>query len=312
VPVVLADDSDTWSHGVDAFRDEIGAATISGFPEVVESGPVRALVRVWSRWGDSVIERELSLCHGSRALRIDMTVDWQEKHQVLKVAFPVAVERPRATYEIPYGFIGRETAGDEEPGQKWVDVTGRLGAEPRAPQYGLTLLNDCKYGFDVSGAELRMTILRSPIYAFHDPRQREPGRRYDYTDQGVQTLSYAVLPHAGGWRQGRAPREAWELNSPLAAVEEPSHDGPLPPRLSFLELRCRHAIAEVVKRAENDDEIIVRCYETHGRKAQGTIRIQGSKVAQLAFSPFEIKTLRLARDADGWRVAETDMLERPV
>ena len=312
VAVVLADDSDTWSHGVDSFRDEIGAAMISGLPEVVEAGPVRAKVRVWSRWADSVIERELSLCQGSRVLRVDMTVDWQEKHQMLKVAFPLAIDRPTATYEIPYGTVVRATNGEEEPGQKWIDVTGTASAGSDSRRYGVSLLNDCKHAFDVMGSELRMTVLRSPIYAFHDPRQREPGRRYDYTDQGVQTLTYAVVPHAGTWKQAGIPRAAWELNSPLGAWEEPAHDGPLPDRLSFLELRCRNAIAEVVKRAEDDDDLVVRCYETDGRKGRGNLCLQGKSVAQLSFDPFEIKTLKLSRTARGWRATEVDMLERPL
>ncbi|MFB0547116.1 MAG: alpha-mannosidase, partial [Anaerolineae bacterium] len=200
VPLVLDDPSDTWSHGVDAYREEIGRFGDARL-ELVEEGPVRAVLRIGSTFNRSSLEQDLILYRDLDHIDCRLSVDWHEKHRMLKLSFPCNIASPTATYEAPYGHIARVPNGDEEPGQQWIDVTGvtwDAGGLPRS--YGLGLLNDCKYGFSVQGpgksesadplADIRLSVLRSPLYAFqeHGRLPWGPGKIDRYTDQGRQTL----------------------------------------------------------------------------------------------------------------------------
>src|SRR5207248_648717 len=149
--VVMADFSDTWGHGVLRFQDEIGSF---GTPRIslLERGPVRSVLRVESRYQRSTLTQDFTLVVGADVIQVNVLVDWQEQHKMLKLRWPVNVLMPRATYEIPYGAIERPPSGDEEPGQSWFDVTGIHKRSGDA--YGLSVLNDAKYSFDVRGSEM--------------------------------------------------------------------------------------------------------------------------------------------------------------
>ncbi|HET9614002.1 MAG TPA: glycoside hydrolase family 38 C-terminal domain-containing protein, partial [Candidatus Limnocylindrales bacterium] len=141
---VVADTSDTWSHRKLAYRDEIGAFRATNV-ELVETGPVRAIVRVTSEYGESRLTEDYVLAANASFVEVRVILDWREHAKLLKVRYATALDDPEATYEIPYGTIVRPPNGEEEPGQRWVDVSGRIsGAEA-----GLAVLNDAKYGFDV-------------------------------------------------------------------------------------------------------------------------------------------------------------------
>jgi alpha-mannosidase len=180
VPLVIDDSSDTWSHDVITFDREIGRFRAQGEVALIESGPLRQVGRVCSQWGCSTVTLDCVLYAGARQVYLDLTVDWHEQLKMLKLAFLLALEDAGSTASIPYGSIQRVGDGGEEPCQSWVDVRGTIDGKA----YGFSLLNDCKYGYDVLDGELRMSITRSPVYAFHMPRQIEPGVTYHYTDQG--------------------------------------------------------------------------------------------------------------------------------
>jgi alpha-mannosidase len=122
---------------------------------------------------------------------------------MLNLALPLRLAAPWATAAAPYGWRPRPASGEEEPCQGWVDVSGDEGA------LGLTVLNDGQYGYDLMGNVFRQSLLRSPIYAFHDPRRRVPGVRYHYTDQGLHRFHLRLLPHAGDWNPAGAVRAAY-------------------------------------------------------------------------------------------------------
>jgi len=303
--VVLDDPSDTWSHGVQAYRDEIGQFEAVSI-DLVERGPVRATVRVTSVFGDSTIVQDISLYHGLARVDFNLEVDWHERRRMLKVAFPVNVSRPVATFETPYANIVRPPTGDEEPGQSWIDVTG---SGERRTRYGASLLNDSKYGFDIKDAEMRMSILRSPVYGFHDPRQFIPGEEYDWTDQGQQRLAYSLLPHRGGWQEGRTVNRAQEFNNPLLCRAAAPHQGRLPACGSFVQVEPETVILTVAKQAEDDDSLLLRMYEAYGQDTRATVSVQAPRLrAQVDLGHYEIKTLKLR--PGGRALVETDMLER--
>jgi len=316
--VVLGDPSDTWSHDVVSFRDEIGRFEMVGAPEVLEWGPLRWTLRARGAWGSSCLIQEISLSKGRRMVEVRAEIDWQERHRMAKLRVPTRVEGSEATSEIAYGAVARAQTGEEEPGQRWVDVSGDL----EGVAYGVSLLNDCKYGFDVLGGEMRMSVVRSPIYAFHDPAQVQPGESYEYTDQGVHVFRYAIVPHTGDWREGGIPRLAAEFNRPCLVLHEPGHGtgspgegfgvhGTLPAEYSLAATDQANVDVETIKPTENGEGMAIRLRETFGRPTRCTVMLGGRAGVALEFGAREIKTLVAAPAAAGWQVYETDLLERP-
>ncbi|MBD3176864.1 MAG: alpha-mannosidase [Armatimonadia bacterium] len=308
VPLVLSDPSDTWSHGVDAYRDELGAFRLIDPPEVFVSGPTHGILRLRLAFETSVIEQFVVLYQDIPQIAFRTAVDWRQRHQVLKVAFPFAVHDPVATFETAYGHTVRAGRGDEQPHHRWLDVSGTAADQP----YGAAVLNDGCYGCDVLGSEARLTLLRSPIYAFHDPQEVQPDELYEYTDQGVRAMTYAVAPHAGDWRGSGVETLAASLNSPCFCLVEPPHGGPAPPTESYVSVGPDHVTAEVLKPAEDGAGLVLRAYEREGRSADLEVELLGERVEGLSLQPYQIGTWRLTRQAGGWRAEPCDLLERPL
>lgn len=167
--VVIDDPSDTWSHNVTAYTNEIGTFGGARF-RVLENGPMRAAIRVRTAYGSSKLETDWYLYTGARELEARVRLDWHEHLKMLKFSFPVDVAEPRATYEAAYGHINRAVNGNEYPGQRWIDVTGsRAGAS-----YGLAVINDAKYGYSVSDSDMRISVARGAVYAQHMPHKVNP------------------------------------------------------------------------------------------------------------------------------------------
>lgn len=302
--VVIDDPSDTWSHNVFRFQDEIGQFMATSV-RLVESGPVLTTVRVKSAFGASTLTQDFTLYDDLPQIDVRVTVDWREKHKMLKLRFTVNQIFMRAVYEIPYGHIEREATGDEEPGQSWLDVSGTV--RETGETYGLSLLNDGKYSFDVNVRDIGLTVLRSPVYAHHIPTQPQPDRDYSYIDQGMQTFTYSLLPHAGSWEMAGTVRRAAELNQRPIALLGTYHDGSLPQSRATVEVTPENIVVGAVKLAEDNDDLIVRCYESSRVATEAELRV-GERVIPLSFGACEIKTIRVPRD-DSQPVMETNLLE---
>ncbi|CAN5848403.1 hypothetical protein BH20CHL5_BH20CHL5_02060 [soil metagenome] len=307
-PVPIRDPSDTWGHRQFAYHDPAGTFELSSLL-AMESGPVRSTIRTEHRFRDSRVSQDFTLHAELPWVDVEVAVDWHERFTMLKLRFPTELLEPRATYEIPYGHTTRPTHGAEEPGQSWVDVSGR---HPDGGKAGLAFTNDAKYGYDVLGSEIGLTVLRSPIYAHHEPYAPDPDGPYAFHDQGRQRFRYALFAHAGDWREAAVPRRAAELNQPPVTLLETFHEGPLAASASFLDVEPAGVVISVVKRAEDGQDLIVRAYEAHGRPAAATIRFPGrERTIAVAFAPFEIRTFRVPRDPAA-TVTETDLLEEPA
>jgi alpha-mannosidase len=318
--VVVDDRSDTWGHGVRAYDDVIGAFECTSV-RLVEHGPVRSVVRIESRYGDSTLAEELILRPGARRVEVRARLDWRERLKLLKLRVPTTVETDTATFEIPYGFAERAADGTEQPAQAWVDVSdGRAG---------LAVLNDGKCGHDVrggdtcvgsteqaksagaglggAGADIGITVARSPVYAWHDPKELDDDGVYDYLDQGEQELTYVLVPHAGDWRDAGVVRAAAELNQPAYALLEAAHPGLLPRSASHL--AAEGVEVTVLKRAEDGGGLAVRAYDSGGRGARAAITLLG-RAFTADLGPAEIKTFLVPRDG-AEPVVETNLLEWP-
>ena len=302
VPIVIDEfDSDTWAHGIFEFRNEIAKFSDARL-QVIEKGPIRAGIRVINRYNASELQQDFILYGDRKELEVRVKMDWREKHKMLKLSFPVNVEDPKAVYEIPYGFIERPVNGEEEPGQQWLDVfgkirTGKVNIEAENTKretdlskgcaeecdceqslgntmntYGLAILNDCKYSFDVKENDLRMTVVRSPIFADHYG-QEERDELCEYMDLGIQEFKYMLVPHSGDWRSAGIVKRAYELNVPIVMIKETYHKGNMPLKFEGIRVSAENVIASVFKRSEDGNGYVIRCYETTGRQTETEIEI---------------------------------------
>jgi len=249
---------------------------LGGPVEVAVEGPGR--VRFRRSFGTSSINQCLVLGPGSRRVDFVTEVDWHERHRFLKVAFPVAVRTDRATYEIQFGHVTRATHENTPFEKARFEVCAHRWADVSETGYGVALLNDCKYGYDVRGDVLRLSLLRSPTAP--DP----------LCDQGRHRFTYALLPHAGDPFTGGVLEAATALNVELAVVATGRHAGPLPASQSFVSLDDPGFVVVAVKRADDGSgDLVVRGHEAWGGRRQVRLRL-GPPVAR------------------AWRV---DLLERP-
>ena len=296
--VVVDDRSDTWGHGAVAYDDVAGEFRCTSV-RLLETGPVRAIVRVESTYGASSLREDYMLSATARHVDVRVTIDWRERLKLLKLRYPTGIEGGRATFEIPYGHLEREAGGNEEPGQSWVDVS--------AGDRGLAVITDAKYGYDIRGGDIGVSAVRSPVWAWHHPRELEEGGEFNYMDQGRQQFQVRLVPHAGDWRDAGVVRLAAELNQPPFALIETFHAGPLPQQASYAKDGSGDVVLTVLKGAEDDDAIVVRAFESAGRAARATFTVF-DRAFDADLAAHEIKTFRVPRDP-AESVAEVNLLE---
>ncbi|PYE54613.1 alpha-mannosidase [Deinococcus yavapaiensis] len=303
--VVLRDDTDTWSHGVTTYDDVVGRFEGES-SRLIEHGEVRTAIRTVSRFGTSTLTQDVRVYEGLPYVEVKVRLDWRERHRMLKLSFPANLHFPEATFEAPYGITSRPTDGREQPGQRWLDV----GGVHRSTQAirGLAVINDAKSSYSVSGSTLNVTVTRSAIYAHHDPYVPTEGGDYRYLDQGEQTFTYWLVPHAGTWRDAGIARLAAELTERPVVIPETYHDGPLPPSASFAEVAPANVAVTALKRAEDDRGTIVRLVELHGTPCTATVNLAFLKrELSVKLGKFEIKTLLIPDEGEPREVSLTEL-----
>ena len=229
--------------------------------KLIESGPLRAILRVTHATHDSTFVQDITLYDGLNRVDISNDIDWHEHRIVLKAAFPLAASSTQATYEIPYGTIQRPTTRNNSYESAMFEVPALRWADLGDTQHGFTLSNDSKYGYDAVGNVLRLTLLRSPESP--DPT----------ADQGSQHFVYSLYPHAGDWKQALSERQAWGLNYHLQAIQPAKHGGSLPPVHSFFQIDPPNVLITAIKKAEDDNALIVRFYEWAGKDTAVTLHV---------------------------------------
>jgi alpha-mannosidase len=276
----------------------------------VEHGPVVSTIEVTHVHGDSRIMQRFSLYASLRRVDVHVTVDWHERHTILKLRFPLNLDFRTAICEIPFGCIERGFTGEEESGQTWMDCSGQLKGQKLL--YGLSIANDCKHSMDFQLDTMDLTVLRSPIYAHHDPMAPDPEAGYLFQDQGVQTFHYCIVPHAGNWRDSPVLRVAAELNQSPYCLKESFHEGELAQSGSLVTIDCPNIVMSAFKPAHDGRGFILRCREAFGEHTN--VRFMLSSIGctfQALFTPFEIKTFRIEASSgeNQWRITETNLLE---
>lgn len=298
--MVMKDKSDTWSHGVFRFDKVVGRFKKESVT-LIEEGPVRAGVRVKLRYGESRLTLDYLLGAGERHVEVRGEVDWRDAWKVVKLALPVNAKADKCTVEIPYGTIQRPTDGEEEPMQQWVDLSDKRG--------GLTVVNNNRYSHSVDGNEIRITLLRSPAYAFHDPFPIDYEGDNRITDQGPRSFRLLLIPHDGNWRRADVIAKARQLNFPPNVLFETFHPGRIPAELCGVTCDAPGVEVSVVKQSEEGKGLVVRACEWHGKSTEARFELPILKRRWRAkFTPGQVKTF-LIPDRSGRRAREVNMLE---
>ena len=221
-----------------------------------EMGPVRATLEVERKVSNSLIRQKIHFYAHSRRIDFESYVDWHDHQHLLKVHFPTDVHSDEATFEIQFGNVKRkvhqntswDVARFESCGQKWMDFS--------EGHYGVSLLNNCKYGHSVKDGCIALTLIKSGI---------EPN---PVTDQEEHFFTYALYPHGGDWREGGTVQEAYRLNQPALCVRGAGET----PTYSLAATEHPNVMLETVKRAEDGDGWIVRLYETDNARTASALR----------------------------------------
>ena len=248
------------------YQDKVYPVSTVDSIQVIEEGPLRATIEIKRRFGrgSSIVQR-ISLWESSPRIDFDIKVDWQERKMLLKAAFPVNIHSPRATFDIQFGNVERPThwnttwdwARFEVCGHKWADLS-----EGGEDGYGVALLSYNKYGWDIKGNVIRMTLLKGA----EDPDKG--------ADLGVHHILYSLMPHIGDWRQAEIVRRAYELNVPTISTVVPTDSvKSVPGSFSMAFVDAQNLIVETVKKAEDDESIIIRLYEAYGRRGRAILRL---------------------------------------
>jgi alpha-mannosidase len=185
--------------------------------------------------------------------------DWHNRHQMLKATFPVDINADKATYEIQFGTVERPTHKNTSWDAARFEVCAHKYADLSEGGYGVTLMNDCKYGHDIHDGIMQLSLLRSPT----DPNPE--------ADQGEITFTYALIPHTGTLADAGIAKEAYYLNYPMTALAASGAADTLPPSFSLVSTEAGNIICETVKKAEREDATILRLYECQNKRTTATV-----------------------------------------
>lgn len=283
VPVVIDEYyHDTWSHGKNFFDRELARFSDAALT-VIENSPVRARIKVVSRYNGSTLTQYFSLDYKSHSLAVEAKIDWHEKHKMLKLRWPTAITDPHAFYEVPFGWIERPCDGEEECGHQWIAVRGG--------ESGMAMLNNNKYSFSIKGSDLNLTVVRSPIFGDHGNTRSSES---EFTDQGEHAFEYELMPLAADTHWGDIVRSARQLNKKLTYIAENRHSGRLGSNYTGAFVNVPNVVISAVKEAEDGQGMIIRAYETDGLAVTAHIECSLAGLnCDIAFAPHEVRTLRV-------------------
>lgn len=296
-------------HQFEAWNTEIYAlqkyTPITQLKEVMvlEDGPLKTVVKFRYQFHHSIVEQTLTAYQHSREIRFDTWADWHEPHALLKTAFDVNVRSTQAVYDIQFGNLARNTHANTSWDYAQFEVCAHKWADLSEGNYGVTLINDCKYGYDIKDCTMRLTLIKTSSYP--DPE----------ADLGEHVFSYALLPHGGSWKEAGSDRRAYEFNYPVhVRSKKVTEQGNLSTEFSLVWTDSRHVVTETVKKAEEGDAWIIRAYECmqcrgevtfyFGRKLREVVEcnlmeeeadriILEEKCFRCEMAPYEIKTFKV-------------------
>ena len=286
-------DFDAWDIDI-FYKEKMREITALQSVELTENGSLYAVVRFTWTYARSSIAQEMKVYAHSRRIDFFSTIDWQEQNRLLKAAFDINVRSTEATYDVQYGNVKRPTHWNTSWDMARFEVVGHQWADMSERGFGVSLLNDCKYGYDIKDNVMSLSLIKSA--KFPDVEQ----------DLGTHQFTYSLLPHKGDWYEGGTVAEAWHLNNPLTSHPGTAVDG----RKSLFTLSSDVVMIDAVKKAEDEDSLIIRLHDYSGSRNEVTIAseldivswqecdlmenrigpsVNGSDI-KAEFTPYEIKT----------------------
>ena len=270
-------------------------ATLVSGPEVIENGSLRFVLRFRYAYRHSEFVQDVIFYANSRRIDFKTEAEWHEDHRVLKAAFPVNVRSTRATYDIQYGHVERPTHYNTSWDYARFEVVAHKWADLSEEGYGVSILNDCKYGHNIYGNAMHITLLKS---------SKNPDTE---ADMGHHTFTYALLPHAGNAVQGDTIEESVRLNLPVHVLPGCAA------KEMHMEIGNRGVYVDAFKKAEDGEDLILRVHECRGGCVECEFypgfRIRGyipcnlleepldgiteSEKIHISLAPFKIATYRL-------------------
>ena len=294
--------NDAWDLEEYNQQKYISLTDVQSVEEVLDG--VRAGLRITRKFLKSTFVQTVWLSDATDRIDFDLQVDWQERHQCVKVAFDVAINSLRATYEIQYGTVERPTHKNTSWEKAKFEVCGHRFADYSEGGYGVALLNDCKYGYDIHGTLMTLTLLRAPT--FPDPE----------ADRGEMTCCYSLYPHSGPMNAPALYTEAYALNNPMTVLPASGTCDRLPTRFSTVSCDRDNILCEVIKEAEDSEDCIFRFFECGNTATTAVLRfgydvrsvilcdMEEREIRELSvkdrsvtldFGAFEIQTLKVKR-----------------
>lgn len=265
-------------------------------PEMIENGPLKAVIRSRYQYNRSTITQDMIVYKNTKRIDFKTHADWHETHKLLKVAFYTDIRTTKATYDIQFGHAERPTHWNNSWDWAKFEVCGHKWADISETGYGVSLLNDCKYGHSIKDGAMKLSLLRSP---------KAPDTQ---ADMGEHDFTYALYPHKGSVTEGGTIEEANKLNLPAQVVKGTFKDGRTLVKVSDSSVQI-----DVCKKAEDEDCLIVRMHECRGGRTLVVLSsdyplrkivpcnllehdcgdaVEGANI-ELAFRPFEIKSFKL-------------------
>ncbi|MFP4053138.1 MAG: alpha-mannosidase [Phycisphaerae bacterium] len=223
--------------------------------EVITQGPLLGAVRIRRTLNHSQMEQIVSLRRGTKRVDFETTIEWNEDHKMLKVAFPVDVHTEEVISEIQFGHIRRPNHKSRPYDADRFEVCNHKWSALAEEARGVAVLNDCKYGLHASGNTIELTLLRAP---------KAPA---EHADKGTQKFTYAVLPWSGPLAKSRVVHEAYDLNVPAVVASGSAGEG------SLIGVDAANVIVETVKPAEDGSgDVVVRLYESARSATRCTLK----------------------------------------
>lgn len=251
-------DYDAWETA-EYLEDKAWAVSdVISFGILNEGG--RCGLGITKKFMDSVITQKIYLYENSRRIDVVNDIDWHNEHLILKALFPVNANTQKATYEVQFGNVERSTHKNTSWDAAKFEVCAHKWADISDGGYGLSVLNDCKYGYSADGSTLKLTLLKSPTWPNNE------------ADKGKHEFTYSLLPHKGDYKTGETVKEGYKLNQPVLVESISAQTGVLPSEFSMIRCSEDNVIIETVKKAESTDDVIVRMYEAHN--SQCTLRLE--------------------------------------
>jgi len=233
--------------------------------------------KITRKYNNSVINQTILLYENSRRIDFITDVDWHENHVLLKAAFPTTIHTNKANYEIQFGYVERPTHENTSWDKAKFEVCAQKWGDLSEEGYGVSILNNCKYGYSADGSEMSLTLIKCGTFP------------NEVADQGHHSFTYSLYPHKDSFKQGKTIEEAYLLNRPMEALYSDGV-GSLPSEYSLVSCDMENIVIETVKESEDGKGMVIRLYDAWDKKSKPTINLG-----------FSAKKIYLC-----------DMLEKPV